>query len=58
MEEKPSRRWGLSFSDGFNFGLGFWTAGLIFYVLMGIILFGLFVILPALGCGLLSSLNV
>jgi hypothetical protein len=38
--------------------LGFWTAGLIFYVLMGIILFGLFVILPALGCGLLSSLNV
>jgi len=34
MEEE---RKGLSFGDGFRFGLGFFTAGLIFYVIVVLI---------------------
>ena len=54
-QKAPQKR-KLSFSEGFNFGLGFWSAGFIFYIVITIILVGLLVILPAIGCGLLSSL--
>ena len=53
--KQPKKR-GLSIGDGFNFGIGFWSAGFLFYIVMTIILVGLLVVLPAIGCGLLSSL--
>jgi len=57
MAEDPSSRGKLSFSEGFTFGLGFWTAGLIFNLIIGLLVLGVVFVLPALGCGLLSTLG-
>jgi hypothetical protein len=47
----------LGFGEGFTFGLGFWSAGLIINVILGVLVFIVLLVLPALGCGLLGSLS-
>ena len=54
---KPGRI-GASFTDGLNFGLGFWTAGFIFsFVIVPAAVCLVLIILSALGGGALQSLG-